>query len=86
MGAAGVTDPSYNGTPFVRAGNSFVTFSRTGQEASRLFTLRFCLFSFLPPAQYRRSDIESHGVSCGSLSTPKMKFPHAGAQKKGKKS
>jgi len=86
MGAAGVTDPSDNGTPSIRAGNSFVTFSRTGQEASRFFTVKFCLCSFEAPAQYRRSDIESHGVSCGSVSTPKMKSPHAGAQKKGKKS
>jgi hypothetical protein len=87
MGAAGVTDSSYNEllyfVPFSRAGNSFVTFSRAGQEAFRFFTVKFCLCSFLAPAQYRRSDIESHGVSSGSVSTPKMKSPHAGAQKKG---
>jgi len=43
---------------------------------------KLCLRSFGALAQYRRSDIESHGVSYGSLSTPKMKFLDAGAQKK----
>lgn len=38
---------------------------------SRLFTVRFYLSSFEAPAHYRRPDIESHGVSCGSVSTPK---------------
>jgi len=56
---------------FFHTGNSFVTFSRAGQEAFRVFTVKFCLCSFLASAQYRRSDIESHGVSSGSLSTPK---------------
>jgi hypothetical protein len=71
MGAAGVTDPSYNNTSLIRASNSFVTFSRARQESSRFFAQRFCLRSFEAPAQYRRPDIESHGVSYHSVSTLK---------------
>jgi len=41
------------------------------------------LSSFEAPAQYRRPDIESHGVSYDLVSTPKMKFADADAQKEG---